>query len=103
MSELLAPQERHLRVVDNPEEMLEWKTDLLAKIETAMAEGTVRDKLELVSEVCFLFSAQMTYDASKKARALMVAMRDVHGVPSEEIDLWLNGKSSILRTCTLPK
>lgn len=103
MPEALVPQERHLRAVKDPEEMLRWKTELLARIKVAMAKGNIRDRLELVSEVCFLFSAEMAYDAAKKTKALMVAMRDVHGMPNEEIDTWLNGKSSTPGICILKK
>lgn len=71
----------------------QWKCDLLPRLVAANDSPNIAVRMDALSEACFLFSAEMAYDAAVKARALVTAMRGAHGVNVEEIQLCQSGRN----------
>jgi len=91
------------KAAESREELQEWKEELLPKVVEATASTSIEKKLSALAEVCFLFSAEMTYTAVVKTRALAVVMRDRHGMSQEELDKCLSGNNSTRQICTPAK
>lgn len=76
----------------------EWKHDILSRLKEANSSIDVKKKIEVLSELCFLVSAQMAYDSTKKTQALIVQMKNRYGLTDEEIQKCLSGNNSIRLT-----
>jgi len=95
--------EKHDLASCDPAAIQKWKEDLLPKIKEATKNTDIKQKLEALSEACFLFSSQMAYDSAMKTRALVTVMKHRHGLTDEEIEKCLTGSASTLRISTRKK
>lgn len=93
-------QEKIEKAIENPQDLHEWKEDLLPRVKEATESDDIREKIDTLAEVCLAFSAQMAYDAAVKTKALVTVMKNRHGLSDEEIDKWLSGNSLIPQIST---
>ena len=90
------------RAIENPADLLAWKEELLPRVREATASDDITVKIEMLSEVCMAFSAQLYYDAAIKTKALATVIKNRHGLSDEEVDKCLAG-NNLTRLISTPR